>query len=321
MSTRNGEAWHPSRWLAGFRAQSLCEEAIAKASLRMAEQGLIPLDDRQCFRSTHAFPLLRAASLEQVRRLFGLPAMLTRRQCSVSAKGTAPTRSDRAAPLRVQSAGAEERSRSIVMRPGRSTHVDGRRSSVFSVLAVCVCMIYGLLGCSSMSSTYVGHAAPGLEYEGMPIVVQRPKYLKVTYVKVTSRVYANFTDGPATDRREQVAQVGSDITATEIRTEIVSVGEVFTLDLKRPASGTTDFNLEFAAGTHYPSKVGAKIDDRTIESIGTMLGDVVKAAGDVFMLASSGKSAKADKVIVSEEVTRIELRSLDDPSIVYQVFP
>ena len=173
-------------------------------------------------------------------------------------------------------------------------------------------------GCSSLSSTYVGHAAQGEKFQGMPIVVKRPKYLKVTYKVVT---YATFADKSGSNTAEVEMVANSERTVQEIETEVVEVGEVYAVDVKRPAAGTADYALEFEPGSQYPKKVGAKIEDKTIESIGATVGELIKKAGETFMLAASQESAKAEVRRIAEEVTRIELRSLDDPSIMIQVFP
>lgn len=189
-----------------------------------------------------------------------------------------------------------------------------------------IMILAGLLGgCSSLSSTYVGETKAGAKFEGMPIVLQRPKYIKVTYKKVTYRVFANRTIEKGNDTDAHVEQLGADQTVDEVSTEIVSVGEIYTLDLKRPASGSTEYAAEFEPNTQYPKKVGAKVEDKTIEALGSAIGETLKKVTEAFKVASSdggGVSTKKIEVVrISEAIVKIELRSLDDPSKVYTVFP
>jgi len=148
----------------------------------------------------------------------------------------------------------------------------------------------------------------------MPIVVQRPKYLKVTTKEVTYAVLANRTSTDDKGRAlAAVEQLGATSKVIEVSTEVVSVGEVYALDLKRPASGTTEYAVEFEANSQYPKKVGAKIEDQTIGAVG----DALKKVAEVFKPASSGtgaKSADADVTRIAESIVRIELRSLADPN-------
>ena len=175
-----------------------------------------------------------------------------------------------------------------------------------------------LVGCSSLNSTYVGEAPSGAKFEGMPIVVQRPKYLKLTYKRVTYQLLKKVvTSGTAATTTDVVA-LGQPTAVDEILTEVVNVGEVFTLDLKRPAAGTTEYAVEFEANSQYPKKVGAKIEDKTIEAVNDLL---QKGVAQVFKPAAApGEAFPAEVRKIAEQTLRIELRSLDDPSKVYVIF-
>ena len=175
-----------------------------------------------------------------------------------------------------------------------------------------------LVGCSSLNSTYVGEAPSGAKFEGMPIVVQRPKYLKLTYKRVTYQLLKKVvTSGTAATTTDVVA-LGQPTAVDEILTEVVNVGEVFTLDLKRPAAGATEYAVEFEANSQYPKKVGAKIEDKTIEAVNDLL---QKGVAQVFKPAAApGEAFPAEVRKIAEQTLRIELRSLDDPSKVYVIF-
>jgi len=193
------------------------------------------------------------------------------------------------------------------------------------IALLCSVFVVAVGGCSSMSSTYVGSAKPGDRFEGMPIVINRPKFLKVTFKTVTVAPFATRTiESGANSTEKRMEQLGEPMDVSEVQTEVLAVGEVYTLDLKRPAAGTTDYSIEFEPNAQYPKKIGAKIDDQTIEKVGSTIGEVLKKVGETFKLASSGDEGAQPKVTLvrlKERIDRIELRSLDEPQKRYVVFP
>lgn len=176
-----------------------------------------------------------------------------------------------------------------------------------------------LAACSSLNSTYVGDAKTGTKFEGMPIVVQRPKYLKLTYKRVTYQLLGKKTvaDSKVGTTTEPVV-LSPPTTVDEISTEVITVGEVYALDLKRPAAGTTEYAVEFETGSQYPKKLGAKIDDKTIDAVNELL---QKGVAAVFKpAAATGDGFPAEVRKIAEHTERIELRSLDDPNKVHVIF-
>jgi hypothetical protein len=211
------------------------------------------------------------------------------------------------------------------MSPKRShianTDIGGRMRKAYLVIgALSGCAISA---CSSLSSTYVGESKSGVKYEGMPVVLQRPKYLKVTYKKVTYRVFADRTETQGSTAVAKVEPVGDAQTVDEVTTEVMSVGEVYTLDLKRPAAGKTEYAAEFEANSYYPKKVGAKIEDKTIEVASSALGETLKAVAGLpgFKAAAAAPEAKTQVVRIAEQTVRIQLCSLDNLKTCYQLFP
>jgi len=186
---------------------------------------------------------------------------------------------------------------------------------------LCVLAVAVSGGCSSLSTTYVGEAQPGAKFDGMPVVVQRPKYLKVTHKKVTYLPVAKKTAAAAGSATADVTTLGAERTEIQIETEVVSVGEVYALDLKRPVAGTTEYAIEFEANSQYPKKVGAKIEDKTVEAAANALGSLLEKGAQVFKPAAAPPpDIPVQALKISETVVRIELRSLDDPSKVYVIF-
>lgn len=162
-------------------------------------------------------------------------------------------------------------------------------------------------GCSSMSSTYTKDPADGNKYDGFPVVVNRPRYLKVTTRKVTSRLVENSgqTSGGGTSKpAEGMADLGAagagsggggvgggakppaasnsgrlldqQFESIKMDYEVISVGEVYTVDFKRPAAGTAEFGMEFEKGTQFPTKISYKADDKTIKELSDAIGNLAE---------------------------------------------
>jgi hypothetical protein len=165
---------------------------------------------------------------------------------------------------------------------------------------------FGACGCRSIRATYVGQPAHGEDVGGLPIVVMQPRYLKVTYKTVTYRVGR----GEAAVEQE----------CREIATEAIETGEVYALDVDRPAAGSTDYAVELAKDRYYPAKVGAKIQDETLEQTAGILESLAARLG-TRERAGAAEVADTGRVPIRESVERIEvydLRDLATPLVVYR---
>jgi len=183
-------------------------------------------------------------------------------------------------------------------------------------------------GCSSMQSTVVRNPENGFKGDGLPIVVERPRYLRVTEKEIDKILVLSNTESKATDKSPGVetgtvesSATGSVIvtsqdkiyTTTTVEYEVVSVGEVFFVDVRRPAAGHADFTLEFDAGKQYPKKITAKTEDKTIEAAGSAIGSLIENAAKVFKPTSGALTlpSGASTVDVATRVKRISLYDLD----------
>ncbi len=105
-----------------------------------------------------------------------------------------------------------------------------------------------LAGCRSITARYVESPSHGEEVGGLPIVVERPRWLKVTWVRTLSQSGGGDGEGPV-----------------EIRTEILREARIFAVDLERPAAGTLDWEMEFGERC-YPERIRGDVDDRGVET-------------------------------------------------------
>ena len=180
-------------------------------------------------------------------------------------------------------------------------------------------------GCRSFRSRRVSSPRDGREIGGVPVVVQVPRYLKVTY-KTADYVVAAKSTAPETEAglKPTSWQVLGWDRRPEVTTEIVSVGELYAVDVDRPFAGTAKNKLEFQDGTHALKSVANDVDDQTFAQATTALeklvvpfvpGGPAKAqAGD------APKGSDFEVVKVRETIDKIELRDIDDPTCVVATY-
>lgn len=191
-------------------------------------------------------------------------------------------------------------------------------------------------GCSSMHATSVQGGVPRASGDGFPIVLQRPRYLRVTEKQVVDRVVvssrpSSVGDGggdtivtpgsaqpaPRASTATPTAVVeAKDYSSREISYEIVPVSEVFLVDIKRPAAGTAEFAIEFEAGQSYPKRVAAKTEDKTIEAAGSAVGSMLEKVSKAFKPTSDDKPlpplpSGASTVRVASTVVHVWLYDMD----------
>ncbi len=188
----------------------------------------------------------------------------------------------------------------------------------------CGAVAVTLLGCASMHATYLGNPKEGQRVDGIPIVVQRPRYLKVTERDVKYLLIATATaqsrsgardgaDLPAHDPNETPAspsalhleQLG-DYSRHVVEFEMLSVGEVYALDFRRPAAGTGEFSLEYDQSAQYPKKVTGKVDDQSIKQLGDSLTSLIEKAVKGFTPTSGELSEALAKLGVAATVVEAE---------------
>lgn len=151
-----------------------------------------------------------------------------------------------------------------------------------------------LAGCSSIESTHVVRdqygVAKGERFDGVPIVVTVPDKLGFL---VTESIYEVTREVTAADG--SVSQRVARETTTVMSDKPVALGksELFTLDTRRPASGTGDASIDFAG--QYPSKITNKVTDTTI----TDLAEALVKTKEAFT-PEAGASSETSRVLVSQ---------------------
>ncbi len=197
----------------------------------------------------------------------------------------------------------------------------------FGLFTLVLIAASGLSGCSSMQSTFVRNPENGFKGDGLPMVIKRPRYLRVTELEIDKRLvlsnkgeHSSSTPGVETgvESSSTSDSVGVTVepniyTTTVVEYEVVPVGEVFLVDVRRPAAGTADFSFEFESGAQYPKTITAKTEDKTIEAAESAIGSLIENAAKVFKPTSGAMTLPTDAstIDVASRVKRIVLFDLD----------
>lgn len=134
-------------------------------------------------------------------------------------------------------------------------------------------------GCASIDGYRLVETDAGLQRDdigGLPIVVQRPTHA-VFVIKRTTYAVARLVDVDV-QGRETYEPVG-DVDEASISDQPIMLGpsELYAIDIKRPAFGTIDYTVELE--NYFPTKIGAKLDDKTLDQLRQTALDVLDKLG------------------------------------------
>jgi hypothetical protein len=175
-----------------------------------------------------------------------------------------------------------------------------------------------LAGCSSISGRYVGSPEHGESVGGLPISIDRGRFLKVTYSTATYGVLTGkktvVTEGVGDNQKETITQdmqVGETHERREIHTEVVTVPEVYAIDVARPFAGSIDYEIEMAEGRAYPSRLKGRVEDKTLEILRDALANVLDQLKAAAGAPTVGKVGEETQVVrLKETIDRVEIRDL-----------
>lgn len=123
--------------------------------------------------------------------------------------------------------------------------------------------ITALAGCKSIESTLLHRDESNLEWKkvktsGVPITLEVPTHLRIAIMDVK---YAHAIGGVWSVLKDGKNAVNN----THVEHGFIKTKKVFTVDLKRPAAGDADYQIDMAEGSQYIKKIEHDITDRTIE--------------------------------------------------------
>ena len=171
--------------------------------------------------------------------------------------------------------------------------------TIASVAAMAALIL--LAGCSSYQSTHVivdeYGVARGEKFDGVPIAVTVPDKIgfweTVSTYEVTEAVFD--ADGNFVENRKLGRVTRTSVSPTPVP---LGPGEVFTLDAKRPASGTGNSKFVLSADKQYPTVVSNNVTGTTI----TAVGDAAVKLGDQFTPQSATPDSPITERLVEQTV-------------------
>jgi hypothetical protein len=176
--------------------------------------------------------------------------------------------------------------------------------------------IFAVSACASIESRSVGAPQFGKEVGGIPIVVERPRFLKRSVVAVTFITFVKTVAiGPSEKVQTEWKTVATN-TVTELRDEIITVGELYTLDLKRPMAGTMDYQIDFRDTGHYPKTIKGKVEDKTIEAASKAVGEILEKVAKP--TAAKVEEGLPERVRISEDMTSVTYYDLASGAQLYK---
>lgn len=194
-----------------------------------------------------------------------------------------------------------------------------QRGIVSAGLLVGLALLLALAaGCNSIEGRYVDpqRVAHGESVGGAPIVIERPRWLKVVHTAVSTTTFGfsstvSETDGLTTTVRE-AKQIGTSV-ENRIESELVPFAEVYALDFRRPLAGTADNSIEYADASGHPKKLASKVDDQTLKTV------VENLSGIKDFLGISGTDDRSSAApseshfnVEAKTIVRVELYDLFD---------
>ncbi|HKB15073.1 MAG TPA: hypothetical protein VKF62_03360 [Planctomycetota bacterium] len=121
-----------------------------------------------------------------------------------------------------------------------------------------------------------------------------------------------MTEGVGDNQKETITQdtqVGGTYERAEVNTEIVRVPEIYAIDVARPFAGSIDYEIEFAQGQAYPSRLKGKVEDKTLEILRDALAQVLERLKTAAGAPTGGKAGEEAQVVrLRETIDRVEIR-------------
>lgn len=139
-------------------------------------------------------------------------------------------------------------------------------------------------GCTSMRSTsltrqdddsYVHNEK--VPTPGVPVTVKVPSHLELAVVETLYFYDADKEDGQIDLRRLDIFKK-DDRRNIKVKSEIIKTEKVITVDFKRPAAGSLEYNLGFDTKEQYITQIETFLYDRTLEDAANLIAQVVPGA-------------------------------------------
>jgi hypothetical protein len=179
-----------------------------------------------------------------------------------------------------------------------------------STLAALACLGLGLVtGCTSIRSTWYGDDGcqtcekTQKHLAGVPTTLDVPTHLHIKIVK-TRYGRINKDTGAITFYPE--------LEAKSVDVSQVVQKEIFTVDFKRPASGTLSYDVKF--DKQYITHVENSLDDKTIASVAALISQILKTVPTV-VGRSTAAPVDDTSLLPFPEIMASEMFALNEPHV------
>ncbi len=173
-------------------------------------------------------------------------------------------------------------------------------------LAVSIVLVS--IGCTGIGSHFLHRDETNAEWEqeklrGVPVTVKVPTHVKVSVIE--QRYFYTNAEGEPPTEIPNCSRV--------IDYEFITTSRLFTVDPKRPATGTSSWEIDLEG--QYPKSVKNDVSDLTIQQVSVAIETIAKSGGiGKLFKAPKGKSASEDSIA--------GMRGIDESeSQKYTVFP
>lgn len=190
-------------------------------------------------------------------------------------------------------------------------------------------IILALTGCQTFSSTmlnrlgdnsfignsngYANGTSQARPFKGIPITLKVPSHLDV-YVE---EVFYLQDPGDGGSIRETL----DDTRMLQVRTDLIRTKKVFTVDYKRPGSGTLNSTTNFSDDQYF-KKIDNSIDDTTITDSAALLNTALKGVTGISTAAdgpTTDQTGLLSNLLRDKRVVAYKRFDINDPDFELQV--
>lgn len=175
-------------------------------------------------------------------------------------------------------------------------------------LFIAVAIVLVPFGCTGIGSRFLHRDETNTEWQqeklrGVPVTVKVPTHVKISVIE--QRYFYTNADGDPPLEIPNCSRV--------IDYEFIHTSRLFTVDPKRPAAGTSSWEIDLDG--QYPKSVKNDVSDLTIQQVSVAIETIAKSGG-------IGKLFKAPKGKSASENLKNGLQGVDENELdKYTVFP
>lgn len=168
-------------------------------------------------------------------------------------------------------------------------------------------------GCASFSSTLLHRDSNNLCWQrkkhlkGMPVTLEVPTHLKVDVIEKKYLILKR--DAKTGENTVQVLPCPTPI--REVRKEFIKTKQIFVVDLKRPAAGTLNANIDLDPSKQYFNEIKTELSDTTIDAVSELIASVAPS-GLIGAPTSSGEAFN-DNLKELESVVATQIFEINAP--------